>query len=120
MADSSHAHDDHGHGFAHPVPLPLLAAVFLALVGLTIVTVITGQMKFEGFDLVLAMIIATTKASLVCAIFMHLKWDKPFLGMIFVFSVMFVGLFLAFTFLDSHEYNADITEYVRDKYLIVE
>ncbi len=119
MADSSHNHDAHDdHGLAHPVPLKLLFAVFFTLVGLTILTVITGQMTFAGFDLALAMVIATCKATLVCLIFMHLKYDKPFLGMIFLFSVLFVGLFLAFTFLDSNEYNADINAWVRDNMTI--
>jgi len=122
MADSSHdsAHgDDHDHGFAHPLPVSLLLKVFLTLVGLTILTVWTGSLSLGGLDLVVALIIATVKASLVCAFFMHLKYDKPFLGMIFLFSVLFVGLFLAFTFLDSHEYHADINDWVRDHYTTV-
>lgn len=121
MADSSHNHDAHDdHGLAHPVPLQLLFAVFFTLVGLTVLTVYTGSLSLGGFDLGLAMIIATCKASLVCLIFMHLKYDKPFLGMIFLFSVIFVGLFLAFVFLDSNEYNPDINAWVRDNMTVAQ
>ena len=35
MAD----HNDHDHGFAHPVPVKLLLAVFFALIFLTILMV---------------------------------------------------------------------------------
>ncbi len=99
----------------HPLPLGLLFKVFVALVGLTVVTVITGQMSLWGMDLAIAMVIATCKASLVCLFFMHLKYDKPFHVMIFLFSVLFVGLFLAFSALDSGEYQPDIMQRTFDE-----
>lgn len=102
---SDHNSDTH---LGHVLPLSLLLKVFIALVGLTVLTVITGQMELFGMDLAIAMVIATVKASLVCLIFMHLKWDKPFHGMIFLFSVMIVGLFLAFLTLDTGQYQDDI------------
>ena len=100
-------HDSDTH-LGHVLPLSLLLKVFFALVGLTILTVVTGKMELFGMDLAIAMIIATCKASLVCLIFMHLKYDKPFHGMIFLFSVLCVGLFLAFLTLDTKEYQADV------------
>lgn len=100
-------HDTDTH-LGHVLPLSLLLKVFFALVGLTILTVITGQMELWGMDLGIAMVIATCKASLVCLIFMHLKYDKPFHGMIFLFSVLFVGLFLAFLTLDTKEYQDEV------------
>lgn len=104
MSDHSDSH------LGHVLPLSLLLKVFLALVGLTVVTVITGQMSLFGMDLAIAMVIATCKASLVCLFFMHLKYDRPFHGMIFLFSVLFVGIFLAFLVLDTGEYQADIRD----------
>lgn len=109
---SDHNSDTH---LGHVLPLSLLLKVFIALVGLTVLTVITGQMELFGMDLAIAMVIATVKASLVCLIFMHLKWDKPFHGMIFLFSVMIVGLFLAFLTLDTGQYQADIREMKADE-----
>ena len=40
--------------------------------------------------------------------FMHLRWDRPFNGIIFVSAVAFVALFLALTMTDSAEYQEDI------------
>ena len=109
---SEHSHESH---IGHVLPLSLLVKVFGALVFLTIVTVITGQMELWGIDLALAMVIATTKASLVCLFFMHLKYDKPFHGLILLFSVLIVGIFLVFTALDLSEYQGDIKEKLEDQ-----
>jgi len=109
---SEHSQESH---IGHVLPLSLLVKVFGALVFLTIVTVITGQMELWGIDLALAMVIATMKASLVCLFFMHLKYDRPFHGLILVFSVLIVGIFLAFTTLDLSEYQGDIKEKLEDQ-----
>ena len=108
MSDSSH--DSEGH-IGHVLPLSLLIKVFGCLVLLTILTVITGQASLYGADLAVAMIIATCKASLVCLFFMHLKYDRPFHGMIFLFSVMCVGIFLAFVALDAESYQEHIKDF---------
>lgn len=98
---SAHDHSDDGHDFAHPMPIPVLLAVFVALVTLTIITV--GQASFDmgSFDVAIVMIIATIKAGLVIAFFMHLAYDKPFNIVVFLSSFVFVGLFVIFTLSDS-------------------
>jgi cytochrome c oxidase subunit 4 len=51
--------------------------VFGALAVLTIVTVAVAQYHFSDVgNVVVALIIAAFKASLVAAIFMHLKWER--------------------------------------------
>ena len=85
------------------------------MVGLTALTVYTGTMNLHGFDLPVALVIATTKASLVCMFFMHLKYDKPFIGMIFMLAVLFVGLFLAFVSFDADQYQGDVREFVTER-----
>lgn len=115
------AYDSHDHELPpdevhiHALSVGLLLKVFFALVGLTVLTVITGNMSLWGMDLAIALVIATCKASLVCLFFMHLKYDRPFHGLIFLFSVMFVGLFLAFVALDKGEYEGDIHDRDFDK-----
>jgi cytochrome c oxidase subunit 4 len=110
--EPSHNQHDAGHGSApHVLSLGLLATVLLILLALTGLTVYTGKRDLHGLDLGIAMIIATVKASLVCLIFMHLKWDRRFNGMIFLFSVLLVGLFLAFTTLDLGQYQANVSAY---------
>jgi len=98
---SAHGHGDDSHDFAHPSPIPVLLAVFTALVFLTILTV--GQASFDmgSYDIAIVMGIATLKASLVMAFFMHMAHEKPLNVVIFLASFVFVGLFVAFTLGDS-------------------
>ncbi len=79
----------------------MLLAVFVALVGLTILTVAQASFDFGSFDVAIVMTIATVKAGLVMAFFMHLAFDKPFNVIVFLGSFVFVGLFVIFTLSDS-------------------
>ena len=55
----------------------LYIGVFVALAVLTVLTVAVSTVDFGGStNVVIALVIATCKASLVAAIFMHLKWEK--------------------------------------------
>ena len=83
------------------MPVPILLAVFGALVFLTIVTVAQASFDFGSFDVAIVMAIATIKAGLVMAFFMHLAFDKPFNVIVFLSSFVFVALFVIFTLSDS-------------------
>ncbi|MFK8114912.1 MAG: cytochrome C oxidase subunit IV family protein [Rubripirellula sp.] len=98
---SAHGHSDDGHDFAHPMPIPVLLGVFFALTFLTIVTVAQASFDFGSWDIMIVMVIATIKATLVMAFFMHMAFDKPFNVIIFLGSFIFVGLFVIFTLSDS-------------------
>ncbi len=104
MSDSTHDHSGPGH----VLPMKMLIGTFVALLALTALTVLTGKMDLYGFDLGIAMFIATIKAGLVAFIFMHLKWDRPFNGYIFLVAVLFVGMFLALTLTDTDAYQGDV------------
>ena len=110
--DHAHAHDDHGHGLAHTMPLPLLFGVLGALLALTVATVAVTSIDLgaQG-NLVVAMIIATVKAALVCVFFMHLLWDKKFNALLFLTSVLLLILFLSLTTNDRGEYQHDVDAY---------
>ena len=110
MADS-HGHGDHA-SFAHPAPVKLLLAVFFALVILTVLTLLlAGNMGPFGF--VVAMILATVKASLVMLFFMHMFWDKGINIVAFLSSLLFVGLFLFMTLLDTAHYQDSVDDFPR-------
>ena len=98
---SAHDHADDGHDFAHPMPVSVLLGVFFALVFLTIVTVAQASFDFGNWDVAIVMVIATIKAALVMAFFMHLAFDKPFNVIVFLGSFVFVALFVIFTLSDS-------------------
>jgi len=102
---SAAAHDDHDHGFAHPMPVPMLLAVFFALVFLTIVTVAQASLPLGSWEVWASLMIASVKAALVMYFFMHLGWDKPFNALIFLSTIFFLALFLGFTLMDAANYE---------------
>jgi len=84
--------DEHGH---HGGP-KVYASVLAALLFLTVVTVGASYIHFGSgmTNVIIAMFIASMKASLVALFFMHLRWDKPLSAIIFCVSLFFLGLFL--------------------------
>jgi len=104
-AATADAHEPHA---AHVMPVWLLGAVWLALMVLTFITVKATEVDLGNFNLWLAMIIATVKATLVALYFMHMRHDKPFHVVVFISSLVFVMLFVSFALLDTKEYQPDI------------
>jgi cytochrome c oxidase subunit 4 len=82
------------------------AATYLkTLIALLILTGITVGASYIHFgsgaaNVVVALTIATIKATLVALFFMHLLHDKPVNGIIAAAGFVFLGLFLMFTLLD--------------------
>ena len=104
------AHEE--HGLSHIMPPKILLGVWGALIVLTVVTVVTATNPMFNFgaypNLVIAMIIATVKASLVCLFFMHLLYDRKFNLLIFMGSLLFVLLFVSFAMMDTGQYQGAI------------
>ena len=103
MNDKKHAH--------HVVPLQVYLAVGVALLFLTVITVLVSFVHLGPFNLVVAIGIATFKAALVALFFMHLFWDNKLYMTVFLASLMFLGIFIIFTMFDT-EKRADIYEEV--------
>jgi cytochrome c oxidase subunit 4 len=72
----------------------------VVLLILTAITVGASYIQFGSMNVVIALTIATIKASLVALFFMHLRHDKPVNAVIACAGFLFLGLFLLFTFLD--------------------
>jgi cytochrome c oxidase subunit IV len=109
-ADSTaHGHDGH-HDGPHVVPASMLIGVWAALTALTVLTVWSAQHDLGAVDLIIAMVIATVKALMVALIFMHLLWDRPFNGLIFMSSLIFAGLFVTFALLDVSQNQPSIAQ----------
>jgi cytochrome c oxidase subunit 4 len=126
MADSVQAHGhahhaaaEHGghddHHFAHPVPVRLLLGVFVSLVTLTIVTVLVNELDLGQFDIWVALVIATIKASLVCLFFMHMYWEKGFNVIAFFSSIAFVTLFIGLTLMDTNAYREQLEQFPAER-----
>lgn len=86
----------------HQVSYGTYVLVWLALIALTAITAVVSGINLAAFTIVVALLIALTKASLVVNIFMHIKFEdrifKVFLGVagftIFViFSLTFSDVF---------------------------
>jgi cytochrome c oxidase subunit 4 len=109
------AAEAHDHGLAHLTPVKLLVGVFAALVVLTVATVaVTSFDLGSQGNFITAMIIATIKAGLVMAFFMHLVWDKKFNLTVFLSAFLFVLLFLSLTLTDRNEYQLQIDSFEAD------
>lgn len=98
MAHASHSDGHHGH---HIIPFKVLARVIIALVFLTVFTVWTSQFDLGAFTVPLALAIALTKAGLVLAFFMGLKYDNKVNTLVFSLGAFFVIVFLVFTLFDT-------------------
>ena len=106
-------HDAAGdeHHEHHVSPWQLLLGILLCLMFFTWFTVFTADI--ESFlalnfgvhvsqltNVMIAMSIATIKAYLVCAYFMHLKHDTPLNNWVLVFTFLTFGIFLLFPALE--------------------
>jgi cytochrome c oxidase subunit 4 len=72
----------------------------VALLILTGITFGAAYVDFGSGNIVIALAIASLKASLVALFFMHLLHDKPVNAVIAVAGFIFLGLFLMFDFID--------------------
>jgi cytochrome c oxidase subunit 4 len=80
--------------------------VWAALIAGTILTVITGRRDLGEFNIFIAMIIATTKASLVVLFFMHMIDTPAANRIVFVVSLVFAMLLIVGVFGDLWTRNA--------------
>lgn len=105
---TSHAEHDHGHGSGngdhvpHVLPFKVYIGTFATLLFLTVVTVAASYVDIgHTGNLIVALLIATIKASVVALIFMHLKWDHKFHAIIFVSALIFLAVFIGITMSDT-------------------
>ncbi len=77
-------------------------AVLAALLVLTAVTVAAAGIHFEtpAVNTIVALAIASMKASLVALFFMHLRYEKPINAIIFLTGIAMLAVFLGLTLLD--------------------
>jgi cytochrome c oxidase subunit 4 len=107
--DSS-SHDDQ---IGHVVPVKFLVLICAILLFLTVVTVWVSRFDFTEINIaemgiITALFVATVKATIVGLYFMHLRWDRPFIGFVFVGSILFVVLFICIALTDSIAYQPTI------------
>lgn len=99
--DETAAHPAREEHAPHVLPARTYLAVWGGLLALTAVTVAVSYRDFGAWNLVISLLVASTKAALVAAVFMHLAWGKRFNAVIFGISLVFLAIMLAFTFADA-------------------
>ena len=93
MNDQKHEH--------HIIPLSTYFKVFGALMVLTVLTVAVTKVDLGSpLNVILAMLIAIIKSSLVLMFFMHLYYDNRTNLVFFLGSVLFMIIFIVFTLMD--------------------
>ena len=91
----------------HIIPIRTYLTIFAVLLGLTFVTVFIAKVDLGSMNIVVAMLIAGIKASLVAFFFMHLLYDDKINLFVFLTALVFLAVFIIFTLLDT-ERRADI------------
>lgn len=92
---------EHSKSHIHILPLKTYLSVGAALLVLTAVTVGVSFIPLGGFNVVVALLIASIKALLVALFFMHLLYDKKIFMIIFAVAILFLALFITFTMFDT-------------------
>src|SRR6185312_461856 len=88
------------HHHHHIIPFAVLTKVFVALVILTVLTVICGRIHLGALEAPVAIIIAIAKAMLVICYFMGMKYESNSNRIILGSAYLFIGIFAFFTILD--------------------
>ena len=102
--------DSNGH-HPHVLPLSVYLGVGTALFVLTGVTVGVAHIDLGArLNLVVAMLVATVKASLVALIFMHLLFDNKLYAVVFGIGLFMLTVFIVETMFDTLRRDA-IYEY---------
>ena len=85
----------------HIVPVRIYFVIFLVLLVGTALTVWAGFQDFPGpLNVVIALTIASVKATLVLLYFMHLRYSARLTWVIFLSALFWMGLLFALTFSD--------------------
>ena len=85
----------------HIVPVKVYIMIFLALMVGTALTVWAGLQDFPGqLNVIIALTIAVTKATLVILYFMHVRYSSRLVWMVFGSALFWLAILFAFTFSD--------------------
>ena len=90
--NSQSEHEEVGYG--------IYLVTWIALLGLTAITVTVASLHFGSLSIVVALAVAAVKATLVLSFFMHLRYERPLFRIMFLVVVITLAIFIGLTFLD--------------------
>lgn len=85
---------------AHIMGYGKLFAIITVLLVLTGTTVAVSYVNLGFYNVPIALLIATTKSSLVLLFFMHLKYEGRAITVSFLSTIAFLCIMISFTFWD--------------------
>ena len=94
------SHHSHQHEEIHGVGYGILVLVWLGLVVLTGLTVVVSGVHIPSIAVLVALLIAATKSSLVINYFMHLKYESRIFKIILLMGIVTITIFIGLTFFD--------------------
>lgn len=95
------AHSEGAHDLGHVIPYKIYLSVLIFLLVLTVITVAVSRVDFGTFNIVVAMLIASVKAGVVGAYFMHLKYENPVIWIYVAFPIVLLFIMIGGIFLDN-------------------
>ena len=84
----------------HIVPKKIYLATWATLMVMTLVTTLVAFVDLGRFNTVLALAIATFKATLVVLFFMHAKYTPRLTRVVITAGIFWLGILLAFSMVD--------------------
>jgi cytochrome c oxidase subunit 4 len=84
----------------HVTPIKTYVAIWATLIVLTVTTALVSEIELGPWNIVVALVIAVTKATLVIMFFMHLKWSSPLTKLFLVAGLGWLVILFALTLSD--------------------
>ena len=94
------AHEEHSASGEHIVSPKLYVGIFLFLMVMTALTVFAASVDLGWANPVVALVIATMKATTVILFFMHVKYSPRMTQMVIIGALFFLFLLLGLTLTD--------------------
>ncbi len=93
---STHSHSEENH----VTPFKTYLIVWGLLMVLTFITVYVSRLDFGNLNMVIAMVVASVKATAVALFFMHLKYEDSITWIFALFPLFLLFLLIGMTILD--------------------
>ena len=97
VSQDAKEHEHYAHEVAHHVKKYMMVGATLLV--FTVITVALSYIDLGEMNIAVAMLVATFKAGLVAAIFMHLSAEKKLIYRVLIFTGLFVLALFWLTFL---------------------
>jgi cytochrome c oxidase subunit 4 len=92
----------------HIVPPKVYVGIFLSLMVLTAATVAAAYVNLGPFNIVIALAIASVKATLVVLYFMHARYSPRRTHLVIICAVFWLAIMLALTLSDYVTRDRDV------------